>query len=251
MSEVKRAMILAAGFGTRLGELGRASPKCLMTAGGKPLLQHVVDNLRCAGVSELVINLHHLGDKIEEYVGAQSNFGIQVAFSREANILGTGGGVKFAKSQLADSDHFIIHNADIFSELDIKKLVSAHLESRALATLAVMERPTKRFLLFTKSGEFAGWENPDERKQITLHDGSLRKVAFSGIQVVSSEIFEFMLPEDVFSIISVYVRAAEAGRKIMAYDMSGSAWFDIGTPERLRELDKYLKNGGKGGADHI
>jgi len=159
-----------------------------MLAGNKTLLEHVTDNLRVTGINELVINLHHLGAQIEELVAAKKNFGMQVNFSRESSIRGTGGGVKYARPFLEEAPHFIVHNGDVYSELALSRLAARHLESGALATLAVMKRQTRRLLLFSEDGQFAGWDNPEEGRNARLHSGNCQAYAFTGIQVLSRDI---------------------------------------------------------------
>ena len=237
-----KAMILAAGFGTRLGEIGRSKAKCLVQAGSKSMLEYVVENLKRAGVSELVINLHHLGDQIREFVSNHDNFGLTVHFSPEAEILGTGGGIFHAREWLEKEECFIVHNGDIFSELDLTALLTAQRADKPLATLAVMQRKTARPLLFDASGSLCGWRGEKEEGRILKPEAELSTWAFSGIQVLSPRIFELMKSQQApFSTISTYMLAAEQGLKVKSFDMSGSYWIDIGTPERLEELRARVK----------
>jgi len=234
-------MILAAGFGTRLGEVGKSTPKCLLEAGGKTMLEHVIVNLKRAGVDYVVINLHHLGDKIKKFVSDNSNFGITVQFSAEAEILGTGGGVLNARCFLEDAGSFFIHNADIYSEFDLKQLAQFHAKSGTLACLAVMKRETKRPLIFDKNDCLVGWEGGSGESQVLNQDSKNKKLAFSGIQIVSSQIFKFMESSEApFSTISTYMQAAEAGEKILAFDTGKQFWMDIGTPEKIKQLREKL-----------
>lgn len=231
-----KAMILAAGLGTRLGELSKTSPKCLMEAGGKTLLEHVVDNLKKGGVTEIVINLHHLGSMIVDEVRNRGDFGINVKFSKENTLLGTGGGVLNARELLEPDEHFIIHNGDIFSDIDLRGLYRAHLEYAPLATLAVMDRPTSRHLLFNDSGHLVGWSNNDGSQSVEAPMNAT-KLAFSGIQVVSSSIFKYMESETPpFSTITAYLNGVRAGEVARSYRVDSSSWIDVGTPERLSEL---------------
>lgn len=237
-----KAMVLAAGFGTRLGEAGRTTPKCLMRAGGKALLEYVIDSLRRAGVSEVVINLHHLGDQIERFVADRSSFGMRVHFSREPVILGTGGGIKHARKLLDGDDCFLVHNADVYCELDLAALAAAHRASGALATLAVMERPGTRQLLFDDRGMLCGWESRENNEPSLIGSpAAVRRRAFSGIHVLSRQIFDFMESENgEFSIIRSYIAAARVQRPVREFDMSAAYWLDAGTPERLAELDAHV-----------
>jgi NDP-sugar pyrophosphorylase family protein len=241
-----KAMVLAAGLGTRLREITKTKPKCLVEAGGKTMLQHVLERLRGAGVSEVVINLHYLGDQIESYLQMRDNFGLKIQFSREAELLGTGGGLKNAAALLGNDSDFFLYNADIYCELDLEAMLDAHRRSGVLATLAVMDRKTSRYLLFDAGNRLAGWHNPDvgESKLITGATlESCSNLAFSGIHVISPEFFAYM-QEDTgsFSIIRSYLRAAERGRAVEAYRIDDSFWVDVGTPEKLAELDMVLQN---------
>ncbi|MBX7136939.1 MAG: nucleotidyltransferase family protein [Oligoflexia bacterium] len=234
-------MILAAGFGTRLGAIGKTTPKCLVEAGGKAMLEHVAQRLKLAGVTELVINLHHLGDQVKSFVERRGNFGVQVTFSHEATILGTGGGIKAARKFLADAPYFLVHNGDVYSEFDLAALAQTHVATRALATLAVMTRETSRPLLFTPEGRLAGWQGGTGSSEIIGDESTLIKRAFSGIHILSREIFEYMDQQSgEFSIISTYMRAVKAGAQIAACETGNSFWIDIGTPEKLQELRRRL-----------
>ena len=236
-----KAMILAAGFGTRLGELGKSTAKCLVQAGGKPLLEQVVDRLKLAGVQELVINLHHLGDQVRDYVKSQNNFGLKVSFSEEQEILGTGGGILHAQKLLSNCEEFIVHNGDVFSDLDLTQVVAAHRKENAFATLVVQERAGSRPLLFSTDNKLIGWENKNTGEQKLIRTGKNRAYGFSGIQILSNRIFTYLSKRSgSFSSISTYLDAAEAGEKIQPFIHSGY-WLDVGTPERLAELKARLE----------
>ena len=235
-----KAMILAAGFGTRLGELGKSTAKCLIEAGGKPLLEHVIDRLKLAGVNEIVINLHHLGEQVRSYVKSQSNFGLKVSFSEEQEILGTGGGILQAQKLLSGSADFIVHNGDIFSDVDLTQVLAAHRKESALATLVVQERAGSRPLLFSAEKNLAGWENKTTGEKQIVGVGPFTSYGFSGIQIISQQMFSYLSKRSgSFSSISSYIDAAKAGEKIRPYIHSGY-WLDVGTPERLAELKAKL-----------
>ena len=235
-----KAMVLAAGLGTRLGELGRTTPKCLVQAGGKSMLEHVITRLRQAGVTEIVINLFHLGEQIESFVDP-SKLGISVQFSKETELLGTGGGLKAAAQHFAREELFLMHNADIYSEINLRALIAAHRTKRPLATLAVMERETSRPLVFDGASQLVGWESKENQKQDLLGAAEpLRRYAFSGIQVLSPEVFNHMAGErGSFSIIRTYMNAARAHKPIVAY-LTDEYWLDIGTPDKLKQLNQHL-----------
>ncbi len=237
-----KAMILAAGMGTRLGSLTHDMPKCLMTAGSKTMLEHAVDRLKQIGVSSLVINIHHLAQQVREFVHAKNNFGITVRLSEEAQLLGTGGGVKKVEDFFKSEKSFLVYNADVFTDLDLSQLIKQHNASSAIATLACMQRKESTYLLFEKDGVLRGFEDsrgvqyPQSSAQLQLE-----KIAFSGIQILSPQIFEYMraLPEQ-FSIIDAYLQATNSGKKVMSFRMDGCYWVDIGTVEKLEELRAKL-----------
>ena len=238
-----KAMVLAAGLGTRLGTLTRNMPKCLMEVGDKPILQYVLRRLVEAGVTSTVINLYHRGELIEEHLANHPVPGLQINFSREPQLLGTGGALRHARKFLDDGTPFIIHNSDIYSSIDLKALWNAHTQSNALVTLAVMNRSTTRPLLFDADMNLRGRENLDRGTAEAFGDtGELSSFAFTGIQVVSPRFFSFLVDKpDVFDSIGVYLEAAKAGERILGHDASGSYWLDMGTPENLQELRTLLE----------
>jgi NDP-sugar pyrophosphorylase family protein len=223
-------MIFAAGLGTRLRPLTDAAPKALVDVGGRPMLELVLRRLAGAGVTEFVVNTHHFHEKIAAFFRENNNLGLKVRLSREeAFPLETGGGLKKAAPFFSDGGPFFACNADVYSEMDLKALYSAHLVSGALATLAVRERPSKRRLLFDAVMGLKGREGE-------LSAPGLKPFAFSGIQVLSPEIFGKMTEAGVFSITSVYLRLAAAGEKIKGFEDRSPFWRDIGDLERLAEV---------------
>jgi N-acetyl-alpha-D-muramate 1-phosphate uridylyltransferase len=237
-----RAMILAAGFGTRLGTLTAETPKCLMPVGSKTMLEHVIDNLKRAGVDSIIINRHYLAGKVESFIQEKNNFGIEILLTYEPIILGTGGGIKNARQYLEGEKSFIVHNADVYSDLDLRALMQAHEASGAAATLAIMDRKTSRPLLFNQKNCLVGWESTDNQKgELIPGEGQIKRFAFSGIQVISPELFPYMDSEaEAFSIIRTYVAAARAGSCIRGFRMDSAYWIDVGRPEHLEELRRKL-----------
>jgi N-acetyl-alpha-D-muramate 1-phosphate uridylyltransferase len=238
-----KAMVLAAGFGTRLGALTKHTAKCLIKAGDRTMLEHVIDRLKGAGVSEVVINLHHLASQVEDFVRSRGNFGLKVLFSREEIILGTGGGLKHAERFFAGEEAFIVYNADIYSDLDLSAMVDRHIREGVLATLAVLPCRTKSFLLRNPDGLLTGWINEDAgRSELRLGAEADERVTFGGIHVLSGRIFEFMRDESgEFSILEPYMKALHAGCRLLTYDVDEAGWADIGTPEQWQALDCKLK----------
>ena len=237
-----KAMILAAGKGSRLGELTQHTPKCLVDIGGTTMLEHVVERLKRVGVTQLVINLFHLKAEVRAFVEARNGFGLPVDFSDEAVLLGTGGGLKAARAYLEGEESFIVHNADIYCECDLQPLLTQHASSGALATLAVLERPTTRYLLFQR-GELCGWENTKQGDSKLVRGAPpFDRVGFSGIQIVHPRFFSFLEAfEGEFSIIPAYLAAAAAGQKVQAWNMGGGYWIDMGKVQELHELRERRK----------
>lgn len=239
-----QAMILAAGFGTRLGEASKTTPKCLFEANGKTMLERVAQRLIAFGVTRLVINLHHLGDQIEQYVHQQQDFGIEVFFSEEkGQVLGTGGGILAARKFLEDGGDFYVHNGDVYSEIDLADLMKSHKDKNPLATLAVMDRDTSRYLLFDSGQRLVGWKNTkDKKRHVVAECESTTQKGFSGIHVISSSIFSELEKEsdEFFSIITTYLSATKTGSSVQAYDVGNAYWKDMGTPEQLMELEQFL-----------
>ncbi len=233
-----KAMVFAAGFGTRMGELSKTTPKCLVEVGGKTMLEHVIERLKSFGVGEVVINLHHLADKVREFVESRNRFRITIHFSHENEILGTGGGLKAARKFFDGDEAFFVHNADIYSEIDLGKLLEYHREKKPVATLAVMTRETTRPLLFDSANRLIGWQSKENSSGEMLQSaGSVIPRAFTGIQVVSDRIFHHMQNEQgQFSTIRAFLNAAREGESVLAYDVGAQFWLDMGTIAKLEEL---------------
>jgi MurNAc alpha-1-phosphate uridylyltransferase len=246
-----KAMIFAAGIGSRLGQLTHNTPKCLMpldlgvssSPGARTILEHVITRLKAATVDEVVINLHHHPEQIIEYVSGHANFGVTVHYSHEPSLLDTGGGLKRVRSFFEGREPFFVHNSDIYCTHDLRALLSAHCATSAVATLGVMQRESKRGLYFNRDRQLTGWTG----EQLTTHqagmpaDSSL--FAFSGISVCSSEIFTFMDSRDTFSIIESFLVAARATGRVYGHTIPTTGWVDIGTPERLHALQRQLGRG--------
>jgi NDP-sugar pyrophosphorylase family protein len=223
-------MVFAAGLGTRLRPLTDALPKALVDVNGAPMLELVIRRLAAAGVTELVVNTHHFHARIAEFLAANKNFGLKIEVSREeAFPLETGGGLKKAAAFFAGGGPFFAYNADVYSEMDLGALYSAHLASGALATLAVRARPSKRRLMFDAAMDLKGREGETPAT-------GLKPFAFSGIQVLSPEILGRMTEEGVFSMTAVYLRLAAAGEMIKGFEDLSPFWRDIGDMERLAEV---------------
>ena len=241
-----RAMVLAAGLGTRLRPLTNDRPKALVTVHGRTLLEITLARLREFGVHEVIINLHHFADLVVEYLKAAGHFGMHIEFSREEPLLDTGGGLKQAAWFLQEgsdaSEPFILHNVDVISTIDLGRMVQAHTESQALATLAVQERKTSRYLLFDQQLQLCGRRSATQEKPELVHPARpAHELAFTGIHVISPRIFSLLSEEGVFPIVPVYLRLAAQGEKIQAFRADGYYWRDLGKPENLQQAEKDIR----------
>jgi NDP-sugar pyrophosphorylase family protein len=234
-----KAMILAAGLGTRLRPLTNDRPKALVEVGGRTLLEITLSRLREFGVHHVIVNVHHFAGMIVDYLNKNDNFGMAIEISREDTLLDTGGGLKraghfFLENSTNLDEPFILHNVDVLSTIDIGRMVAFHTERGALATLAVQERQTSRHLLFDQQlqlcGRRAGREQPPELVRPAPH---VQALAFSGIHIISTLLLSMMTEEGAFSIIATYLRLAAQGEKIVAFRADNYSWRDLGRPEDL------------------
>ncbi len=223
-----KAMILAAGVGSRLGELTKETPKCLIQVGSKTVLEHVVERLKAAGVTAATINVHHHAEKVVSFVASRGSFGIHIEFSREASLLDTGGGLKRAASFFAGEEAFIVHNADVLSTIDLSALTALHRSRGAIGTLAVLRRQSSRGLYLAVDSSLQGWTGeasaPPSQSQI---------FGFCGVSIASARLFSFMPPKDSFSLIEPYLAAARATKLVWGEVCQDAEWIDIGTPAQL------------------
>lgn len=240
------AFIFAAGLGTRLKPLTDTMPKALVPVGGKPLLYHVIEKLKSAGIKKIVINIHHFGEMIIEYVKENNNFGIEIVFSDERQmLLETGGAIKHAVDLLGD-EPFLIHNVDILSNVDIKALINAHTESNSAATLLVSKRNSTRALLFSSDGNLTAWTNKTTGEVKTPYSdieiSNLNEFAFSGIHIFSPRLFKYFgaYPEK-FSIIDFYLNTCKE-EKIKAYTQTNLQLLDVGKLDSLEKAEEFVKS---------
>ena len=239
-----KAMILAAGLGTRLRPLTDDRPKALVEVGGRTLLQIALARLSSFGIREVIINVHHFADKIVDYLQANRNFGIEIAISREDVLLDTGGGLKkaayfFLQNSACAEEPFVLHNVDVISTIDLRCMTQFHVENRALATLAVQDRQTSRYLLFDDQLQLCGRKSgADAKPELVRPSPQPRPLAFSGIHVISPRLFSLMTEEGVFSIIAPYLRLAAGGEKILAFCSDEYQWRDLGRLEDVMQADQ-------------
>ena len=245
-----RGMVFAAGLGTRLRPLTLDRPKALVEAGGEEMLGHVMRRLVAAGVTEAVVNVHHFPDMVIEYLDRHDNFGIKIHVSDERDLLlDTGGGLLAARQWLdkGDGEPVILHNADIYADIDFRVMAEAHSRSGAMATLLVSARDSSRALLFDSGMRMRGWMNrkTSETRPAALDVTGLHGCAFNGVHVVSPTIFdplERFAPSPKFSITDFYISACQ-DNDIRGYQSPVDyLWADVGTVEKLAVLDARLKN---------
>jgi NDP-sugar pyrophosphorylase family protein len=227
-----RAMILAAGLGTRLWPLTSDRPKALVEWRGVPLLDHVVRKLKDAGFREIIINVHHFAEMIVEHVERKNRYGILIEFSDEQEeLLDTGGGIARA-SWFFGNAPFLVHSVDVLSTIDLEKLVEVHRLNGAIATLAVKERVTSRSLLMDPGGLLKGWRDNRTGETILVdrQQEGLMPVAFSAIQVMEPEITGLFPEEKKFPLIPFYLEVAKS-RPVFLYRHDADEWTDMGKPE--------------------
>jgi MurNAc alpha-1-phosphate uridylyltransferase len=238
-----KGMIFAAGFGTRLGELTKQAPKCLVKlSNGITMLEHVILRFKAAGVKEIIINTHYLADQIKDFIELKK-FPLDIQFSHEDTILGTGGGLKKAR-WFFDGNPFLVHNSDVYSDIDLKSLINSHKKNNPVATLAVMKRETSRPLIFDKSLRLTGFGKEPNIQKISSSSDITNKFGFCGIQIISPSFFTYLDQfEGEFSTIPAFFSAAKQGETVLAYKVKEtSKWIDMGTPDDLAKLNSLLSN---------
>lgn len=232
-------MILAAGLGTRLRPLTERLPKPLLPLAGRPLIEYTLAWIAAAGITQVMINLHYKGDLIREALGDGRRFGLDLSYSEEPEILGTGGGLKHVEGFLGDGP-FLVVNADILTGLDPRELIAAHARNRGLVTLAVRRAPDAasygvlglddegRIRRFLGRG---AWQGP-----------ALHEVMFTGIHVVEPRVLAEIPPGVFAPITDAYIAMVERGERVFGHPTDAS-WIDIGTPDRYREAQRLVADG--------
>ena len=237
-----KAMILAAGLGTRLKPLTDSIPKAMVSLAGKPLIYHTINRLKSSGITQIIINVHHFAGSIMDYVESNNGFGLQIAFSREEALLDTGGGLKNASWFSNDDQPFILHNVDVLAGIDLSKMLNYHNERKSLATLAVRKRDTSRYFLFNQEKRLVGWQSLEsgEKEIVTPISKEPEKLSFMGIHIISPDIFSFLPDKRIFSIVKAYLEMAKNGHSIYGYRNDNDFWMDLGKIEQLKSAEKYL-----------
>jgi len=251
-----KAFILSAGLGTRLKPMTEKIPKALVEINGKPLLQSLIENLKQQGCTDFVVNVHHFADLVIDFLNANQNFGVNIEISDEREtLLDTGGAVLNAKTFLENEPFFLVHNVDILSDIDLNKMAKHHVKSGALATLAVRDRDSGRKFLFDENLCLRGWQNtktgeyrhcgldPQSHNHsegipafagMTVKETHERRtpLAFSGIHIISSEVFKHINQQGKFSIIETYLDLAKTF-DIRGFPHDSDFWLDVGKPKDL------------------
>lgn len=227
-----KGMILAAGLGTRLKPFTENHPKALLPVNGRSLLQRNIAYLQSFGVNDIVVNVHHFADQIINTIKENNGWGATITVSDETDeVLETGGGLKKAGFFLQDAaEPFVLMNADMLTDLDLGAMKELHTQSKVLATLAVTNRSTSRYLLFDDNNILCGWLNEKTGEQ---KGKAGTKKAFSGIHIISPQIFKHIKEEGKFSMIDLYLRLAFEGFAVNCFDHSNGKLLDVGKPEAV------------------
>ena len=236
-------MIFAAGLGTRLRPLTNTMPKALVKVNGMPLLEIIIRRLKWFGFNRIIINVHHFPKQIIQFLEEKQYFNTEIAVSDETDLLlDTGGGITKAAWFFDNNEPFLVHNVDILCDLNLADLYDFHRQNKSLATLAVKTREASRVFLFNEKMELCGWKNRQTKDTIISkgREKDLTAIPFSGIHVISPEIFDKITETGVFSIVDVYLRLAKKHR-IIAYPHEKYRWMDVGRPEQLEKAPEVLE----------
>ena len=243
-----KAMILAAGLGTRLRPLTDDRPKALVEINGRSLLEITLRRLRAFGVREVIVNVHHFADMVVDYLKRNDNFGMQIEISREDELLDTGGGLKkaawfFPEDSAHPNEPLLLHNVDVISDIDLKRMLQFHHTNQALATIAVQERETSRYLLFDEQGRLCGRHTDGKAPELIGSPHSTHAWAFCGVHVISQRLLSMLTEDGAFSIINSYLRLAAQGEKIVAFRGDEYYWRDLGKPASIAQAAQDAAQG--------
>jgi mannose-1-phosphate guanylyltransferase len=236
-----KAMVLAAGLGTRLRPLTNDRPKALVEVAGRTLLEITLTRLRNFGIRDVIVNVHHFADRMIEYLAAKDDFGMNIAVSREEVLLDTGGGLRKAAWFFAGThEPFLLHNVDVISTVDLGCMLESHQRSGALATLAVQQRESSRYLLFDGEQRLCG-RRIGVQDELARASDQKQALAFCGIHVTSPRLLTVMREEGIFSIIDSYLDLAASGEAISAFRADEYYWRDLGKPEEITQAAEDVK----------
>jgi MurNAc alpha-1-phosphate uridylyltransferase len=236
-----KAMIFAAGLGKRLGKITETLPKALVDINGKSALHLAVERCTSYGFNDIIINVHHFADMVEEEVTRLNSIGFRISVSDERDMLLENGGGLYKAKCFFDNKPFLLYNVDIISDLDLSELYTLHLQKKGLATLAVRHRPGKRFIMIDGDGRLRGWRNIETGEEIlagVTTSSDLSVIAFSSMHIVEPEIFKYM-KEGKYSMIDLYLELA-AEHEIFSLRHDDGYWVDVGTPESLEHVRQIL-----------
>jgi NDP-sugar pyrophosphorylase family protein len=237
-----KAMIFAAGLGTRLKPYTEAMPKALVPVAGIPMLEILIKRLQINGIHDIIINVHHFAGQVIDFLKLNNNFGSNITVSNEEeSLLDTGGGLKKAAWFFDDNKPFLVQNVDVISDLEYKDMLDLHNSTGAIATLAVSNRDTSRYFLFDGNMQLCGWENAKTAEFKIARAGSenLKRFAFSGIHIIDPAIFNLMDQNGKFSIVDTYLALA-LSHKITGFEHKPEMWVDMGKPEELVKAETIL-----------
>ena len=235
-------MILAAGLGTRLGDLTRERPKALLEVNGWPMIEIIANRMWRAGYNRIIVNVHHHASSLIGFLHQWSGPPIEWIISDEREkLLDTGGAIRKASVLMPHNEPVLVHNADILSNADLKALTRYHIDAGNDLTLMVKHRPTSRFLLVDENRRFIGWENPLEGIRIVEpgNQSAGIRIGFSGIYMISHSIFNSFPDEDVFGLFQWLLKQSRNFR-IGTWDQGSSFWYEIGRPESLETAINQL-----------
>jgi NDP-sugar pyrophosphorylase family protein len=239
-----KALLFAAGLGTRLKEHTQDKPKALVSLAGKPLLQHAIEYLKNNGISDITINVFHFADQVISFLEDNDSFGLNIHISDERDqLLETGGGLKKASTFLTGNEPILIYNVDVISNLDLNVLLNYHLKQNSLATLVVRKRETSRYLMFDQNMLLAGWKNFSTGETVISRADSFENaqpMAFCGIHIIEPELLKLITEEGRFPIMDLYLRLAK-DHPIKAYVDTSSIWLDLGKPEQLQAAESLFR----------
>jgi NDP-sugar pyrophosphorylase family protein len=236
-----KAMIFAAGLGTRLYPITKDRPKAMAEVNGITLLEHNIRFIAAQGFDEIIVNVHHFADKVIDFLKSKNNFGLRIEVSYEKELLDTAGGLAKAASFFDDED-FLLYNVDVVSNIDIQKMLAHHQQNKAIATLAIRQRETSRYLLFDENNHLAGWRNKTTGEEIVVRTkGDFSEYAFSGIHIISPKMLPLLGDIRKHSLTPFYLEIAKENT-IAGYEHNTDAWFDCGKPETLAQAANYLNS---------
>lgn len=238
-----KAMILAAGLGTRLKPWTDYHPKALAAVNGKSLLQRNIEYLQTFGINEVIVNVHHFANQVINAINLNNGWGSKVTISDETQeVLETGGGLLKAAPFLKGEEQFVLMNADILTDLDLQQMINYHQQNSPLATLATTNRQTSRYFLFDKNNNLCGWRNVktgNEKTGLKPLGGDEAQKAFSGIHIINPQIFSLIKQQGKFSMVDVYLNLVDE-YSIKSFDHSDTAFLDVGRPESILDAENLF-----------